>query len=491
MATPFLAVNYRSGTPKVKRYANAAASDPLPGEVVVGTGDTTTAVNHDCAGNRVLQFGGPKTWYCASSDRIYRTTDGGLSWSSVHTLSLASLISNNMKTFGIIDNGGVPYLVCFYLTTTLTQWRAASSPDGTTWTAHGPFTTASTGTGVAISSEMIHNGVMYVLRTNTGTASVPEIIFYNFAANAGGSFSVPITGILNWSGVFTVYRNTLYMFGRAGGTGFATLYDLSTGTPVVAATTSAVVLTSPGAGGRWAEGFTDPGTGDLIVIYWATAALGWKVFRFSPALAPTEITGTVLPVGLTGTTSGGNSPSNSRIRTFVDQEANPGADASVYLYYAADAVPGTGMVMYRWNGVSSLMTVEDTGGDTSDALSVNSDMDGGQYSFSNGEKTLQPSGWVSVVGGVRFTFKLFSDSGTDPVKVRAYVRRSATESRTKTPVELTNSSHGTLSGAGAGNFNQGLTADNGVTTYQVTLNLLGLGWSLVERGRVVFDVVDP
>ena len=36
-----------------------------------------------------------------------------------------------------------------------------------------------------------------------------------------------------------------------------------------------------------------------------------------------------------------------------------------------------------------------------------------------------------------------------------------------------------------------VVADNGVTTYQVTVNLAGLGFSLAERGRVILDVVDP
>jgi hypothetical protein len=96
---------------------------------------------------------------------------------------------------------------------------------------------------------------------------------------------------------------------------------------------------------------------------------------------------------------------------------------------------------------------------------------------------------VAVVGGVRLTFKLHSDSGTDPIKVRAFTRRTGAQSRNKTPAEVENNSHGALSGAAPGNYNTGLTAD-GTTSYQLTVNLIDLGFSLVERGRIIFDVVD-
>jgi hypothetical protein len=146
--------------------------------------------------------------------------------------------------------------------------------------------------------------------------------------------------------------------------------------------------------------------------------------------------------------------------------------------------------MYQWQGVGAVATLVDTGGNTADALGVNADMDGGQYSWSAGEKTMTIVSRVAVVGGVRFTFKLHSDSGTDPIKVRAFTRRVVgLQSRTKTPAEVENNSHGALSSTAPGNYNTGLTAD-GTTSYSLTVNLIDLGFSLVERGRIIFDVVD-
>jgi hypothetical protein len=488
MATPFLAINHRSGTPRVKRYANATPGDPIIGEVDVtgAAADTNTATNHPLAINRVIQFGGARTWLVAQGTAIFRTTDAGLTWASVH--SFTSMVGDSVQKTGIhiIDVGGVPTMVVFYRDS-VGAFRASKSTNGTSWTALGPFALSASGTTAAFSDEVVYNNVLYILKTNNN-ATATIAYFFGPGTGAAGDLVLPGGSIAFQGSTFAIYRGSIYVLVRVAAVG-VNLYDITTGVSVLAVSLFVGSPATPLVGARYANSFVDPATGDLICIFYTTTLLGWQVWRVSPALSPTNITGATLPVGLTGTTGGGNSPAGSRIRTFVDQEASPGANPSIFLYYAADGAPGTGMVMYQWQGVASPLTIVDTGGNTSDALGINADMDGGQYSWSAGEKTMSDVSWVAAVGGVRFSFKLNSDSGTAPVKLRAFTRRTATEFRTKTPAEVENNSHGALSAAAPGNYNTGLTAD-GTTSYQLTVNLIDLGFSLVERGRIIFDVVD-
>lgn len=503
MATPFLAINYRpnGGVPKVKRYANCSPGDPVIGEATVGAADavgTGTSQTGMVLHSRVVQFGTNKQWFCAVGASVYYTTDAGLTWSNaapfgiptINVLSVAQYLKTGLH---VIDIGGVPNIVFYYATTTATQWRGYRF-DGSTWIALGPVTT---GASLLVSDylieDMVFNNVLYVVLGRVGV-NVPVITFFDPGAGSGGDF---LMGGGNASSPCSLapYRGSLYAIYKGGSNINVYLWDLTAGvgTSIVATLWTGTVAAA-GLGTQYCDGFVDPVTGDLICIFYTTLALGWRAVRVSPTLVPTDITSSVIPFGMTGTTTGGDSPTTSRCRAFVDQESTPGANPSIYVYYAPDGVTGTTMLMYKWNGVSTLMTVYDSGGNVADSLGCFPDMDGGQYSWSPAEKTLQPLQWLPAPGGVRFTFKLYSDSGTDLVRIRAFTRQQAApEDRTKTPVELTNPSVGTLSGAGPGNYMQGpaVVADNGVTTYQVTVNLAGVGFSLVERGRVIFDVVDP
>lgn len=489
MATPFLAINYRDGgTPKAKRYANCSPSDPVAPGVSFGTLDTV-AYNHNCNDNRIVQFGGERTFLALTRDAVYRTTDGGLSWASVKALTTPSTtLAASRSGLWVVDLGGVPTVCCFYYVSG-NSWRALSSVDGTTWIDYGPFlpgTTQSTSYGCV--SQVVYNNTIYGFFTSNAAAA-GNIVSFSPGAGSMASISVQVLANSCWS--FAPWRNSLYFIYKPTSGGVVGLYDITTGTLVLTTTFSGGATVSPTTGARYADGFVDPATGDLIVCYYETTALGWRIYRVSPTFVPLEITNSVRPIGLSGTTVGGNSPTTSRIRVLVDQESSPGGTPGIYLFYSADGASGTPMTMYRWQGVATTMTVEDAGGNTADSLGICYDNDGGSYSWSAGEKHIRVLSWVPAPGGIRITFTLWSASGTDPVKVRAYTRRDTLQSRCATPAEVLNPSAGALSGTGPGNFNTGLTANNGATTYLLTVNLFGNGFALAERGRVILDAVDP
>ena len=491
MATPFLAVNYRDGTtPKVKRYAIASPGDPVPGEASFGALDTSIGGPHSCVDNKVVQFGGNKTWLSVAGNQIYRTTDGGLTWTSVKTLTGASTGENAVKSgLFVIDLSSFPTACIFYLTSTIDAWRGTTSTDGITWTDSPLFSALATTPGsAAVSAQVVFNNTIYVLLCSSSNNYQAQVISYSPGGNSASSLVLAIFPAIPTS--FAPWRNALYIFHKITAGGAVVLQDITGGTLATVATLIATATSGPVAGARYADGFVDPVTGDLICWVYNTAALGWSVVRVSPSFAPVDITGLTRPFQLSGTTVGGNSPQTSRIRVFADQVANPGGNPDIYLYYSVDGVSSP-MLVYRWQGVGAVATLEDTGGNTAHSLGICVDMDGGQYSWTPGERFVKIHSWAPVSGGIRLTFSLWSETGTDSVKVRAFTRRDAVQARCNTPTEVKTPSVGALSFVGPGNFNTGLTADNGVTTYQLTVNLIGVGFSLVERGRVILDAVDP
>ena len=86
---------------------------------------------------------------------------------------------------------------------------------------------------------------------------------------------------------------------------------------------------------------------------------------------------------------------------------------------------------------------------------------GGGYTYAVGEHTSKLVTRVGLPGAERFTFTLHSDSGSLTVKVSFFYRLDDGVDRQCT---VSNPSVGSMNG----NVNEGLTADNGVTDYELT-----------------------
>jgi hypothetical protein len=243
--------------------------------------------------------------------------------------------------------------------------------------------------------------------------------------------------------------------------------------------------TAAAAGHRDAM-FVD-GSNLYCFVYASTTAVGWRCYQVTSSFTVSDITSSVIPLAMTGSTGGGNSPTTSRAWPFIDHEASIGASPAIFLNYAVNGVAGTPFTMYRWNGPASLMTIEDSGGDQSHAIGYMHGPDGGEYAWTSGEDTVLITATTPVSGGVRVSFQLFSATGTDMVSMRAWCSDAATEYPTTAAI-FSNPSVGTLTMADT--VNTGLTADNGTTTYQVTwvAGAGGNGFANGQRAKLKLEV---
>jgi hypothetical protein len=495
MSTPVLAVNHHDGgTPQAKRWANTSVSAQgvTFGAIDVFTASATAGLV-SCCDNRLIQYGGNNTWLCVTNQVIWRSTDAGASWTNVQSMTNPST-TQTILTSGIwtFDSGGTQKVCVFYYTATAGRWKGYTSTDGITWSASSDYSALHTAPSSAgIVSQVMLNGTLYMATgQSAGIATVTVMLAWSPGSDSASSTTIAtITGTSG--NTLAAWKNSIYCVAKTTQTSDYKLFDMTSGSAVLVATLFTGPTTALSAGARPAEPFVDPATGDLICWIWPAATNGWTILRVSSSFVVTDITSSVRPTALSGTSGGGNSPASSRIRTYVDQEAQPGANPDIHLGYSTDGASGTTVSLYLWNGVASAATLVSSGGNVAHSIGYCSSNGGGAYTWTSGEKHARIVSWAPATNGVTITFKLYSDSGSASVKVRAFTRRNTTQDFTKTAAEIKSPSAGALSGTGVGNYNTGLTADNGTTTYTLVVDLAGIGWSLVEQGRILLDVVDP
>jgi hypothetical protein len=492
MATAFLGINTTdSGTPQAVRIVNASAYQV---GVPFGTNDTTSGglANGSSVGafnyvNRVISFGGDqKTFIATVGTAIFRTTDEFATVSSVQTLT--SLTASTVYKTGIhvCDVGGVPTAVIMYVVTATTA-RAMKSTDGITWTDSGTsgalrsWNAAST--SQAILDQIVYHNVLY-LYGSQGTGGTNCLVWYfDPATSTFGSFD---PGANACGGTLGIWQDALVLL-RSTSAGVIELADLT-------AASNTTMLTGIATGGFLAPAnnvsmkfgmFVDPNTGNLITFFYATGPGGTlQCYRITPGLVTTRLTNIVLPSAISSL--GGTL---AKAMPFMDLAQNIGGTPTVYVYFApnggltASGIVGTTWTMYKWIDDATEMSFVDTGSTVRHALSINPGPVGGQYSYTTGQRRVRCTARTAVLGGMRYTFLLYSDSGADSVKVQG-VFGTATEEQLSHAATLSNPSVGTITGG----FNTGLTAD-GTTSYQVTWLAGTDGIGQGQRHKFALNVV--
>lgn len=109
---------------------------------------------------------------------------------------------------------------------------------------------------------------------------------------------------------------------------------------------------------------------------------------------------------------------------------------------------------------------------------------GGNYIYTSGELHCELISRSEVVGGERWTFVAYSDDGTTTVNVKGYVQSKRTMQISQT--SFVNPSGG--SSSLNGNTIENVTADNGVTEYQITWNAVSDGFSSGDQIRRYIEV---
>lgn len=463
MPTPFLALNTLDGTtPQLRRYNGGSVN--LVG-VTFGALDTGATTSRDDATYRAIQFGSEDTFFALTGNQIYRSTDGGSTWTSVKTLT--GLVANQTNKTGlhIVTINGAPNLALFWgLAGSMV--RGSYSPDGVTWTDETSGVIAG-GIGSSLTSNLVFRNTLY------GCFSDASLII-GYQPGSGGftPISIPATAGSRAKAIAEFNDQIGCLFVGTSGAADDSAFGTTDGVSNVVR--RADLVGTPTSDSRNLL-FED--SGSMIAMAYATAALGWKAWSISSTFVATDISSTVIPAGMTGTTIGGNVSASSRGYVLVDSEASPGSNPTKYIFFTPS--PGAQFSIFQWNGTGSAMTSVDNGGNSLQALSYTTNVSG-NYFWTDGERTIEFIGRTPVTNGQRLQFQLFSETGTDIVSVRFYRGTAATEYPTALAT-LSSPSHGSLSG---GNTITGLTANNGATTYEVTWEAVTDGFSPGTRYKL-------
>lgn len=471
MPTPFLALNVFSGTPQAKLFNGTQTSNL---GVTFGAADTGMTIF--TAAQRIIQFGPTDTWYAVTGSAVYRTTNAGASWTSVLTLTGLNSQQGLKTGLYICYLDGVPYLSLFWnrtLTFGSSGWTIASSTDGTTWsTTNVSLTTFSDAGSHTISSQFLYRNKIFAF----WTGAAPNIMIGDPGTNG---ITIVDPGINTSSAVaFGTFNGNLYALYRVE-PGVARLSLYSGGNFVSVAT-----LIASGVEGTAKEyGVLADGV-NLYCFVYNTAAIGWQCYQVTSAYAVTNITSTVIPPGMTGTTGGGSAPTTSFVRVTVDQEASPSVDPSKYVYYARSRTVNDSWSVFQWMGNAAVMQQIDSGGGNGAMALSAPPVPTGSYNWADGENTVVLLDRSPLNGALRLYFALYSDSGAAVVDVNAFTA-SLTQEYPTTVATLTDPSSGSMSG----NTITGLVANNGVTTYEVTWQAATDGFSSGDVYSIILEVV--
>jgi hypothetical protein len=477
MATPFLALNVRNGTPQLRRYISGSVTSS---GATFGTEDNNTGLAASSQFNAfmnmspVVQFGGSNTLIATVGNQIYRSTNGGTSWSSVRTLTtLAATVQGAKSGIWILYSNGVPELTLVYKNSAAT-WYVETSPDGTTWTTRGPFTLSGAG-GYPDVSIVVWGNRLAFLNGDGGSAGAgffAYVALYDPNTHTFTSFSSPSMANVYNIGCLCVFRNRLFALVDRG-SNVISIYEAVGGVLSFVVDLETTGASTPTLNARWA--LFASGT-KMYALYWKSVALGWRCKELDSNLAATDITSSVIPPGMT------IGSSSDRAGVIVDNNPNPGSAPSIYIMYATSGATSASWTTYQWNGPAALMTaIGPPGGTPGDGIPFGLGSQGATF-WTADERHGEIVSNTYVAGGVRFSFKLYSAGGAETVVARLWYANQTT-AYPVSACTLTNASAGVI----AGNAISGLTADNS-TTYLVTWNAQTDGIVAGDYAKVVLEV---
>ena len=440
----FLALRNNGGSPQVGLYNNSTVTNQ--GNTFGSLDNNSSISTTTCITNQaVIALRGFQTFLALTGGVIYLSTDGGISFTSQKTLtSLYTTGQGAHSGFRISTSGGSETIFVMYGnggTSLLTDY---STDGGTTWTTVSGTSGIGDNFGAGLQDAVMWQGDGYFSLWNNTRVDAEVWIF-----NASTKTMSVTTGLVNFGNAkirFANFNGNLCCLGTDS-SGNLSIFQLS-------GTTWSKVLNN-------FANYAVPNPqsqNELFVqggFLWALVhnATVWHCWKITTAFIATS-SDTSIPAAFNSSTG--------RTQVFPDYAATTGSEPQLYVYYSSDASSATNFSSWQWNGTSVMTHVGATGGSAIDYLGASKNSQGCQ--FWQGSDRVEIVSRVGVSGGVRYTFKLYSASGTDTVSVRGWYGAN-TASYEYLAATLANPSVGTL----VGNSVTGLTADN-TTSYQVTWN---------------------
>lgn len=343
---PFLALNNRgSTTPQLKRYINATPGSIGP---LFGIIDTTTGSLDNMRGYpSVVKFGGSRTFLATVGLDIYRSTDGGLSWTSVFTFTSGTHLTagSTVSKSGlfVLNVAGVATVCIVTQLNGSTSFFAFTSTDGTTWTTLGPFTGPSSGLYDPMDS-VVWQGKLVTVWTNGGTNTETSTIFdpsteaMTLAASASAS-----GGTVLQSSALCVYNNRLFKLSHENGGGSNTYFrELVAGVWVVQGSNllGGVALGADAKSVLFVDG--------AFMYGLATNGSAWLAYRWNSSLTRLDISALVVPTALASGLG-----TSQRMSVIVDDRGVPGTAPTIWLYQSVSGALASALNEWKWNSANT------------------------------------------------------------------------------------------------------------------------------------------
>lgn len=496
MIASFIGLQFQTGTPQMFRYAgtNVAAVGSSFGTADIAV---TSSLSNNCMPcGRVIRFGGLNTYVATVDTNIYRSTNGGSTWTAVHALTdIASTATQIKSGFAVVYLNGLPALAMMYQGSgagSLNSYYGVYSFDGVTWTTQGSFTITTAGNlsnvNRGFNHTVVQGSTVYIQAGSSsaaGGSSSDYTFIYQPGANSITAANPSGIGNGNMSPTICEFNNRIFvLYVRTAATTLTLGEIVGNNSTVISSLQTGMPSTTSGTGTLFVDGV------NMYAIATgsdgAGSNTGFKVWQISSTLTVTEITSTVLPTILRSAYPLTAGIAEGRVQAIIDGVTSPGSAPTIYLYFSFSA--NTNYALYQWNGNATEITLISQGGTTLHSLPFFGNVTGtyfvadSVYPSTTGI-SVEVTNRIFTATGVRLSFKIYGTSAGGAVSFRVYVG-AANEEYPTTAGTLTDPSVGAISG---GNINTGLTADNGVTTYQVTWAAQTDGFTTNSQFRLVGD----
>jgi hypothetical protein len=416
--SPFLGLNSRDATsPELLRFINAVPSSV--GVTIHGAvNDTDASVGVRVARGypAVVKFGGSRTFLATVGTAIYRSTDGGATWTAVKTFSAGQLDpSYTVAKSGlfVLHVNGVATAVVVTKPFGSSSWFAHTSTDGVTWTTSSAFV------GPNIfwynpTDSVVWDGKLVTIwhDTNGAQGCVSTIYDPSTGTMSFATFANYPSDQLQIGTPLCVFNNRLFAIARGGQANDCNLRELVAGIwlNVTTISTTQNFLSDDSKMALFVDGAFMYG-----FILQTSGSTGWNCFQWDSSLTQTNITAAVIPTALASGLG-----TAQRMSVIVDDRGTPGSAPTIWLYQSVDGTGASALNEWQWNGPTSYIGTlpgnagsgpNSTGGDALMNLPFVKHAQGTTY-WTSGEDFIQLAGFAPVQGGVAASFYLFSDGTT-------------------------------------------------------------------------------
>jgi len=433
----------------------AAVLETLPGA-------SRENVKHN---NRVFTF--LDTIFVVHDGIIYESTDEAATFASTHTLTSTAVgNTNNAQCIAPIPVmvSGALKLIGFYILTGgnigVMEYNVALG----SWSSSDTGV-ASVSPTLGMTLPVAFQGLVYV---RVGTA----YIAYDPVSTGTITLSSGVLGegadqIIAWNG-------DLWLGPIADGSnlGMAKLqgstWDVNVGGVVLSGTNAPFAASKGGV-------FIDPNTNNLIVLVDSTA--GWHVYRVTPGLVVTDLSGTVKGPALTALGDFGGDAS----RVWPHITRAPGGVYSVTLYASRGPETTDPIERFEWVNDATIFTEVGVVGGSGDMAFPYAITGGDQYGFFVGEKRVLQTAQAANPTGITITCEAFQDGGST-MSVRGHFDKASVDANSLTldPMTIGNPVGAGLSVSGV---NPGAQVD-GVPANRTAITF---DWDQVTDGFITGD----